>query len=121
MLYFKKASNKQLKLTNTHIVLGFIPPVLNWKLLWWHNRNKYEDTKRYNSTIIRSWCSSRTQNPKMESKNEKIYFWKKRLIHIIDLTQTLELTKVALEKVYETISIMEKYYLYQQKSKLQKR
>ena len=40
----------------------------------------------------------------MESKNEKIYFWKKRLIHIIDLTQTLELTKLALEKVFEVIS-----------------
>ena len=34
----------------------------------------------------------------MESKNEKIYFWKKRFIHIIDLTQTLELTNVALRK-----------------------
>ena len=40
----------------------------------------------------------------MESKNEKIYFWKKRPIHIIDLTQTLELTKLALEKVFEVIS-----------------
>ena len=39
----------------------------------------------------------------MESKNEKIYFGRDS-IHIIDLTQTLELTKVALEKVYETIS-----------------
>ena len=40
----------------------------------------------------------------MESKNEKIYFWKKRLnSHIIDLTQTLELTNVALRKVYNTI------------------
>ena len=40
----------------------------------------------------------------MESKNEKVYFWKKRLNTYIDLTQTLELTKVALEKVYETIA-----------------
>ena len=40
----------------------------------------------------------------MESKNEKIYFGKRDSIHIIDLTQTLELTKVALEKVYETIA-----------------
>ena len=38
----------------------------------------------------------------MEPKNEKIYFWKKRL-NSVDLTK-LELTKVALEKVYETIS-----------------
>ena len=39
-------------------------------------------------------------NPKMR----KYIFGKRDSIHIIDLTQTLELTKVALEKVYETIS-----------------
>jgi small subunit ribosomal protein S2 len=38
-------------------------------------------------------------NPKMK----KYIFGKRDTIHIIDLTQTLELTKVALEKVYETI------------------
>ena len=39
-------------------------------------------------------------NPKMK----KYIFGKRDSIHIIDLTQTLQLTKVALEKVYETIS-----------------
>ena len=39
-------------------------------------------------------------NPKMK----KYIFGKKDSIHIIDLTQTLELTHVALEKVYKTIS-----------------
>ena len=39
-------------------------------------------------------------NPKMK----KFIFGKRDSIHIIDLTQTLELTKVALEKVYSTIS-----------------
>ena len=38
-------------------------------------------------------------NPKME----KYIFGKRDSIHIIDLTQTLELTNVALEKVYNTI------------------
>ena len=38
-------------------------------------------------------------NPKMR----KFIFGKRDSIHIIDLTQTLELTKVALEKVYSTI------------------
>ena len=38
-------------------------------------------------------------NPKMK----KYIFGKRDSIHIIDLTQTLELTKVALEKVYSTI------------------
>ena len=39
-------------------------------------------------------------NPKMK----KYIFGKRDSIHIIDLTQTLELAKIALEKVYETIS-----------------
>jgi len=39
-------------------------------------------------------------NPKMK----KYIFGKRDSIHIIDLTQTLELTKLALEKVYNTIS-----------------
>ncbi len=38
-------------------------------------------------------------NPKMK----KYIFGKRDAIHIIDLTQTLELTKIALEKIYETI------------------
>ena len=39
-------------------------------------------------------------NPKMK----KYIFGKRDSIHIIDLTHTLELTNVALEKVYSTIS-----------------
>ena len=39
-------------------------------------------------------------NPKMK----RYIFGKRDSIHIIDLTQTLELTKIALEKVYEVIS-----------------
>ena len=38
-------------------------------------------------------------NPKMK----KYIFGKRDSIHIIDLTQTLELTKIALKKIYETI------------------
>ena len=38
-------------------------------------------------------------NPKMK----KYIFGKRDSIHIIDLTQTLELTKVALEKIYEVV------------------
>ena len=39
-------------------------------------------------------------NPKMK----KYIFGRRDTIHIIDLTQTVELIKQALEKVYETIS-----------------
>ena len=39
-------------------------------------------------------------NPRMK----KFIFGEKNSIHIIDLTQTLDLTKVALEQVYNTIT-----------------
>ena len=52
-------------------------------------------------------------NPKMK----KYIFGKRDSIHIIDLTQTLQLTKIALEKVYETISNNGKSYLFQQKNR----
>ena len=39
-------------------------------------------------------------NPKMK----KYIFGKRDSVHIIDLTQTLELTNKALEKIYEVIS-----------------
>ena len=54
-------------------------------------------------------------NPKMK----KYIFGKRDSIHIIDLTQTLELTKVALEKVYNTIANNGKIYLCLQKNKPQ--
>ena len=37
------------------------------------------------------------------TENEKYIFGKRDSVHIIDLTQTLELTNKALEKIYETI------------------
>ena len=55
-------------------------------------------------------------NPKMK----KYIFGKRDSIHIMDLTQTLELTKVALEKIYKQLQIMEKFYLFQLKNKHQK-
>ena len=39
-------------------------------------------------------------NPKMK----KYIFWKRDSVHIIDLTQTLELTNKALQKIYEVIA-----------------
>ena len=52
-------------------------------------------------------------NPKMK----KYIFGKRDSIHIIDLTQTLELTNIALEKVYNTIANNGKIFLYLQKNK----
>ncbi len=55
-------------------------------------------------------------NPKMK----KYIFGKRDSIHIMDLTQTLELTKVALEKIYSTIANNGKILLFQQKNQHQK-
>ena len=51
-------------------------------------------------------------NPKMK----KYIFGRRDTIHIIDLTQTIELIKQALEKVYETISNKGKIYLNENRS-----
>ena len=52
-------------------------------------------------------------NPKMK----KYIFGKRDSIHIIDLTQTLELTNVALEKVHDTICKGKNFiYFYQETS-----
>ena len=51
----------------------------------------------------------------VEFKNVQYIFGKRDSIHIIDLTQTLELTNVALEKVIIPYLLEEKYYLYPQK------
>ena len=55
-------------------------------------------------------------NPKMK----KYIFGKRDSIHIIDLTQTLELTNVALEKIYNTIVNNEKILFISTKNKHQK-
>ena len=55
-------------------------------------------------------------NPKMK----KYIFGKRENIHIIDLTQTLELINVALEKVYKQSLIMVKFYSFQLKNRHQK-
>ena len=56
----------------------------------------------------------------MESKNEKYIFGRRDTIHIIDLTQTVDLIKKALEKVYETISNRGKILFVSTKNKLLK-
>ena len=51
-------------------------------------------------------------NPKMK----KYIFGKRDSIHIIDLTQTLELTNVALEKVYFWGKKLNSYYRFNSNS-----
>ena len=51
---------------------------------------------------------------------KKYIFGKRDSIHIIDLTQTLELTNVALEKVYNTIANNGKILFVSTKKQAQK-
>ena len=49
------------------------------ELLWWINRKKYERTKNRYKTTSGSRSTPWSQNSKVEPKNEKIYFWRKKL------------------------------------------
>ena len=54
--------------------------------------------------LLEAGVHLRTQNFKMESKNEKFIFGEKNSIHIIDLTQTVNFLKNALVEVHKCIS-----------------
>ena len=80
------------------------PPVLEWKKLWWNNR---ENMKLPNVTIkqlleagVHLGHKTFRWNPKME----EFIFGSKNSIHIIDLVQTLEMTNVALLEIHKCIS-----------------
>ena len=80
------------------------PPVLNWKKLWWNNR----ETMKLPSVTIKNLLEAGVHlghktfrwNPKMG----KFIFGSKNSIHIIDLVQTLELINVALLEIHNCIS-----------------
>ena len=80
------------------------PPVLRWKKLWWNNR----ETMKLPSVTIKQLLEAGVHlghktfrwNPKMS----KYIFGSKESIHIIDLVQTLELTKSALQEIYKCIA-----------------
>ena len=79
------------------------PPVLEWKKLWWNNRK----TMRLPSVTIKQLLEAGVHlghktfrwNPKMS----KFIFGSKNSIHIIDLVQTLEMTKAALHAIHKCI------------------
>ena len=80
------------------------PPVLNWKKLWWNNR----ETMKLPSVTIKNLLEAGVHlghktfrwNPKMG----KFIFGSKNSIHIIDLVQTLELINEALLEIHNCIS-----------------
>ena len=72
--------------------------------------NKYENTKSNYSTIIEAGVHLGHKTLRWNPKMKQYIFGKRDSIHIIDLTQTLELTNVALEKVYNTITNNGKFF-----------
>ena len=80
------------------------PPVLEWKKLWWNNR----ETMKLPSVTIKQLLEAGVHlghktsrwNPKMS----KFIFGSKDSIHIIDLVQTLEMTNMALQEIHKCIS-----------------
>jgi len=80
------------------------PPVLRWKKLWWNNR----ETMNLPSVTIKQLLEAGVHlghktfrwNPKMS----KFIFGSKNSIHIIDLVQTLEMTKAALHAIHTCIT-----------------
>ena len=79
------------------------PPVLEWKELWWNNR----ETMNLPSVTIKQLLEAGVHlghktfrwNPKMN----KFIFGSKDTIHIIDLVQTLEMINVALSEIHKCI------------------
>ena len=80
------------------------PPVLKWKELWWNNRK----TMKLPSVTIKQLLEAGVHlghktfrwNPKMS----EFIFGSKNSIHIIDLVQTLEMTKAALHGIHKCIA-----------------
>ena len=80
------------------------PPVLKWKKLWWNNR----EIMKLPSVTIKQLLEAGVHlghktfrwNPKMS----KYIFGSKDSIHIIDLVQTLEMTRVALQEIHKCIA-----------------
>ena len=80
------------------------PPILRWKKLWWNNR----ETMNLPSVTIKQLLDAGVHlghktfrwNPKMS----KFIFGSKNSIHIIDLVQTLEMTKAALHEIHKCIA-----------------
>ena len=80
------------------------PPVLKWKKLWWNNR----EIMKLPSVTIKQLLEAGVHlghktfrwNPKMS----KYIFGSKDSIHIIDLVQTLEMTRAALQEIHKCIA-----------------
>ena len=79
------------------------PPVLKWKKLWWNNRKNMTlpevTIKQLLQAGVHLGHTTHRWNPKMQ----EFIHGSKNSIHIIDLVQTLEMMKAALQEIHQCV------------------
>tara|TARA_Y100000590_G_C15646348_1_gene987028 strand:+ start:658 stop:1608 length:951 start_codon:yes stop_codon:yes gene_type:complete len=80
------------------------PPVLKWKKLWWNNREIMNLPSVTIKQLLEAGVHLGHKTFKWNPKMSKFIFGSKDSIHIIDLVQTLEMFKTALNQIHNCIS-----------------
>ena len=80
------------------------PPVLKWKKLWWNNRENMRLPSVTIKQLLEAGVHLGHKTSRWNPKMSEFIFGSKDSIHIIDLVQTLELTKTALQEIHKCIS-----------------
>jgi len=80
------------------------PPVLNWKKLWWINREIMKIPSVTIKNLLEAGVHLGHKTFRWNPKMDKFIFGSKNSIHIIDLVQTLEMANKALVEIHKCIS-----------------
>ena len=80
------------------------PPVLRWKKLWWNNRENMNLPSVTIKQLLEAGVHLGHKTFRWNPKMSKFIFGSKNSIHIIDLVQTLEMTKAALHEIHKCIT-----------------
>ena len=80
------------------------PPVLKWKRLWWNNREIMKIPTVTIKQLLEAGVHLGHKTFRWNPKMSKYIFGSKDSIHIIDLVQTLEMTKAALQEIHSCVA-----------------
>ena len=80
------------------------PPVLEWKKLWWNNRETMKLSRVTIKQLLEAGVHLGHKTYRWNPKMSKFIFGSKDSIHIIDLVQTLEMIDVALHEIHKCIT-----------------
>ena len=80
------------------------PPVLKWKKLWWNNREIMKLPSITIKQLLEAGVHLGHKTFRWNPKMSEFIFGSKDSIHIIDLVQTLEMTKSALHEIHKCIA-----------------